>query len=54
MLTGVNIEATVKLAKAVSVPVYASGGVTDLDDIDKLLAVESEGIDGRHPRPVAL
>ncbi len=46
MLTGVNIEATVKLAKAVSVPVYASGGVTDLDDIDKLLAVESEGIDG--------
>ncbi|MEO6270310.1 MAG: 1-(5-phosphoribosyl)-5-[(5-phosphoribosylamino)methylideneamino]imidazole-4-carboxamide isomerase [Lautropia sp.] len=46
MLTGVNIEATVKLAKAVSVPVYASGGVTDLADIDKLLAVESEGIDG--------
>jgi phosphoribosylformimino-5-aminoimidazole carboxamide ribotide isomerase len=46
MLTGVNIEATVKLAKAVSVPVYASGGVTNLDDIDKLLAVESEGIDG--------
>ena len=46
MLTGVNIEATVKLAKAVGVPVYASGGVTNLDDIDQLLAVESEGIDG--------
>ena len=46
MLTGVNIEATVKLAKAVGVPVYASGGVTGLDDIDRLLAVESEGIDG--------
>ena len=46
MLTGVNIDATVKLAKAVGVPVYASGGVTDLDDIDKLLAVESEGVEG--------
>ncbi len=46
MLTGVNIEATVKLAQAVNVPVYASGGVTGLEDIDKLLAVEHEGIDG--------
>jgi phosphoribosylformimino-5-aminoimidazole carboxamide ribotide isomerase len=46
MLTGVNIEATVKLAQAVNVPVFASGGVTNLDDIDKLLAVESEGIEG--------
>ena len=46
MLTGVNIEATVKFAKAVGVPVYASGGVTNLDDIDRLLAVESEGIGG--------
>ena len=46
MLTGVNIEASVKLAKAVGVPVYASGGVTGLVDIDRLLAVESEGIDG--------
>jgi phosphoribosylformimino-5-aminoimidazole carboxamide ribotide isomerase len=46
MLTGVNIEATVRLAKAVEVPVYASGGVTGLEDIDKLLAVESEGIEG--------
>ena len=46
MLTGVNIDATVKLAQAVGVPVYASGGVNDLDDIDKLLAVESEGVQG--------
>jgi phosphoribosylformimino-5-aminoimidazole carboxamide ribotide isomerase len=46
MLTGVNIEATVKLAQAVDVPVYASGGVSSLEDIDKLLAVESEGVEG--------
>jgi len=46
MLTGVNIEATVKLAQAVGVPVYASGGVSSLEDIDKLLAVESEGVEG--------
>ena len=46
MMTGVNIEATVKLAQAVDVPVFASGGVTNLDDIDKLLAVESEGVEG--------
>ncbi len=46
MLSGVNIEATVKLAKAVTVPVFASGGVTDLADIDRLLAVEDEGVAG--------
>jgi phosphoribosylformimino-5-aminoimidazole carboxamide ribotide isomerase len=46
MMTGVNIEATVKLAQAVDVPVFASGGVNNLDDIDKLLAVESEGVEG--------
>jgi phosphoribosylformimino-5-aminoimidazole carboxamide ribotide isomerase len=46
MLTGVNIEATVKLAQAVDVPVYASGGVNDLTDIDKLMAVEAEGVEG--------
>ena len=46
MLSGVNVEATVKLAQAVSVPVIASGGVSSLDDIDRLLAVEGEGVDG--------
>ena len=46
MLTGLNIEATVELAKALTVPVIASGGVTNLDDIRKLCAVESEGITG--------
>jgi len=46
MMTGVNIEATVRLAQALSVPVIASGGLTQLDDIRKLREVESEGITG--------
>ena len=46
MLSGVNAEATLRLAQAVSVPVYASGGVTDLSDIDKLLEIEDEGVAG--------
>jgi phosphoribosylformimino-5-aminoimidazole carboxamide ribotide isomerase len=46
MLTGVNVEATVRLARELSVPVIASGGITDLKDIEALLAVESEGIVG--------
>ncbi len=45
MLSGVNIEATVELARHVKVPVYASGGVADLTDIDRLCAVEDEGIE---------
>ena len=44
MLTGVNIEATVALARHLTVPVIASGGLTDLEDIKALCAVESEGI----------
>ncbi|OXR50202.1 MULTISPECIES: 1-(5-phosphoribosyl)-5-[(5-phosphoribosylamino)methylideneamino]imidazole-4-carboxamide isomerase [unclassified Pusillimonas] len=46
MLSGVNIEATVKLAQAVSIPIIASGGVTDLKDIEALCAVEEEGVEG--------
>ncbi|MEQ1667406.1 MAG: 1-(5-phosphoribosyl)-5-[(5-phosphoribosylamino)methylideneamino]imidazole-4-carboxamide isomerase [Sulfuriferula sp.] len=46
MLTGVNIEATVKLAQALTIPVIASGGITDLDDVRNLCAVEHEGIMG--------
>lgn len=46
MLNGVNIEATVKLARAIAIPVIASGGITSLDDIRALLAVEDEGITG--------
>ena len=46
MMTGVNIEATVRLAQALTVPVIASGGLNSLDDLRKLCAVESEGITG--------
>ncbi|WP_189686067.1 1-(5-phosphoribosyl)-5-[(5-phosphoribosylamino)methylideneamino]imidazole-4-carboxamide isomerase [Pseudorhodoferax aquiterrae] len=46
MLTGINIEATVKLAQALNTPVIASGGLSNIADIEKLCEVESEGIEG--------
>lgn len=46
MMTGVNIEATVELAKAITIPVIASGGITDMDDIRRLAEVSGEGISG--------
>ena len=46
MLTGVNIEATVKLARGLKVPVIASGGISSLKDIKELAAFESEGVCG--------
>jgi phosphoribosylformimino-5-aminoimidazole carboxamide ribotide isomerase len=44
MLTGINIDATVKLAQALRIPVIASGGLSSVDDIRRLCEVESEGI----------
>jgi phosphoribosylformimino-5-aminoimidazole carboxamide ribotide isomerase len=46
MLNGINIEATVRLAQSLKVPVIASGGAGSLDDIKALCDVEHEGIDG--------
>jgi phosphoribosylformimino-5-aminoimidazole carboxamide ribotide isomerase len=46
MMQGVNIEATVKLAQAIRIPVIASGGITNMDDIKALNAVADEGIIG--------
>ena len=45
MLTGINIDATVRLAQALTIPVIASGGLAGIADIEKLCAVEGEGID---------
>ena len=46
MLTGINIEATVKLAQALTIPVIASGGLAGMTDIEQLCAVEGEGVEG--------
>ena len=46
MMGGVNIEATVALARAVSIPIIASGGISRLEDITALCAVADEGIAG--------
>ncbi len=46
MLTGVNVEATLKLARELRTPIIASGGLTDLKDVDALCRIESEGITG--------
>jgi phosphoribosylformimino-5-aminoimidazole carboxamide ribotide isomerase len=45
MMTGVNVEATLELARAVKIPVIASGGVSSIADIERLCAVESEGVE---------
>ena len=46
MMQGVNIEATVKLAQSIRIPVIASGGITSMDDIKALNEVADEGIIG--------
>ena len=46
MLSGINIEATVRLAQALTIPVIASGGLSNMADVEKLCAVEDEGIEG--------
>jgi len=46
MMTGVNVESTVRLAQAITIPVIASGGITNMDDIRALCEVADEGIMG--------
>jgi len=46
LLKGVNIEATVDLARRVDLPVIASGGVKGLDDIHVLALHANDGIEG--------
>ncbi|MEN9726753.1 MAG: hypothetical protein RL434_1119 [Pseudomonadota bacterium] len=46
MMNGLNLDATVDFARNLRIPVFASGGVTNLDDIRALVAAEPEGIAG--------
>ena len=46
MMNNVNIESTVELCSHITIPVIASGGITNLDDIKALCAVADEGIEG--------
>lgn len=46
MMQGVNVAATRQLASAISIPVIASGGVTDMTDIIKLNEAKGSGIEG--------
>lgn len=44
MMQGVNIEATQALAQALTIPIVASGGITNLDDIHALAKIEKHGV----------
>lgn len=46
MLQGINLEATVRVAQAVRIPVIASGGLSSLTDIEALCGAEDDGIEG--------
>ena len=46
MMQGVNVDASRALASALTIPVIASGGVTDISDIEALLAAEEDGVAG--------
>ena len=46
MMNSVNTEATVELCKHITIPVIASGGISNLDDIRSLSEVAEEGIEG--------
>jgi phosphoribosylformimino-5-aminoimidazole carboxamide ribotide isomerase len=44
MLVGPNVESTLELAQATSIPVIASGGVTRIEDVRRLAALPLGGI----------
>lgn len=46
MLSGVNLEATRKLAQSISIPVFASGGISSLDDVRDVCNLEPDGVTG--------
>jgi len=46
MLSGVNIEATLKLAQAIKTPIIASGGLSSIKDVEAVCKLVPEGIIG--------
>jgi len=46
MMQGPNIEATKALAESITIPVIASGGLSTLDDIRRLIEIEESGVTG--------
>tara|TARA_B100001123_G_scaffold183332_1_gene209944 strand:- start:47 stop:784 length:738 start_codon:yes stop_codon:yes gene_type:complete len=46
MMQGVNVSATLELARALAIPVIASGGISTMDDVRALCEVAGEGIEG--------
>jgi phosphoribosylformimino-5-aminoimidazole carboxamide ribotide isomerase len=46
MMSGVNLEATVELARHVKIPIIASGGIASMMDIEQLCSVEADGVEG--------
>jgi phosphoribosylformimino-5-aminoimidazole carboxamide ribotide isomerase len=46
MMGGVNIEATARLARSIQIPVIASGGITNIDDIRALGEIVGDGVIG--------
>ncbi len=46
MMQGVNLEATQRLAESVTIPIIASGGVTNMQDLIELQKIEGSGISG--------
>ncbi len=54
MLQGLNLDATIALAEAISIPVIASGGLASIDDIKALLKPRAKQARRRHRRPRAL
>jgi phosphoribosylformimino-5-aminoimidazole carboxamide ribotide isomerase len=43
---GVNVDETLKIARAVTIPIIASGGVASLEDLRTLVPLEAEGVEG--------
>ena len=46
MSTGPNVKATKNLAQAVDIPIIASGGISDIEDVARILAISEYGVIG--------